>query len=283
MKKALLFFGLILLSVAAVAGYYLLSNSSDKSTTTVQTKVKKVNKKFSLFLANSDTYIPNVNRAFQFTIKDGDGNKVKNIKKDIAHLIIIRKDLTNMQHILPTFDNDTDEFNIESVTFNEAGSYRVFAEFSPEDAPKDDFGRDIIYSPYVDIQVGAVDTTAVTDLGTDKLTDSTGSLQTEFSIMKGDGVSTDLVATPLNLSLRYKKDGLPFTNLQSYLGGLGHMVIFDTSLNYLQADVVTDENIPQSGLVIYQTTFPKAGQYKLYVQTKAGDVVSTSSFSFTAK
>jgi hypothetical protein len=45
----------------------------------------------------------------------------------IMHFIVVRKDLTQFQHLHPDFNQETGEFSV-AVTFPAAGPYRFFAD-----------------------------------------------------------------------------------------------------------------------------------------------------------
>jgi hypothetical protein len=67
------------------------------------------------------------------------------------HFIVVRKDLTQFQHLHPDFNQETGEFSV-AVTFSAAGPYRFFADFSPET----DNPMKLPVTVYSDLPVGDV-------------------------------------------------------------------------------------------------------------------------------
>ncbi|MBI0581354.1 hypothetical protein IEC97_29020 [Neobacillus cucumis] len=72
---------------------------------------------------------------------------------------------------------------------------------------------------------------------------------------------------PLNMTftIRDEKTDKPITNLQPYLGAMGHMVKMSSDVkNYLHVHPMTSkENAPK---VTFMTLFPKKGVYKIWGQ-----------------
>src|SRR5918996_5677173 len=69
----------------------------------------------------------------KYRVKDDEGNVVTDFAiahEKIMHFIVVRKDLTQFQHLHPDFNQETGEFSV-AVTFSTTGPYRFFADFTP--------------------------------------------------------------------------------------------------------------------------------------------------------
>jgi hypothetical protein len=97
----------------------------------------------------------------------------------------------------------------------------------------------------------------------------------------------DLVAgRDARLGLTVTKDGRPVTDLDPYLGAYGHLVALrDGDLAYLH---VHPDGEPGDGRttagpeVVFHTTVPSAGGYRLHLDFQHRGVVRTASFVVTA-
>jgi len=284
--KLKLLIGMIVLAITSGGVFLVLRSRQNNSSVNSAPKSKSQTAEPSYTLnLDQNQYLPNTPIQLRVAIQDQENKNVTRFKGTSitpVHVISIKKDGSNFQHLLAAINRSTGMVEVSELQFDQPGAYRIFAEFSPENGTKDDFGNDKIYAPYQDIEVGSAADASVA-LKAEKLNDTANGINVNLSVMEGDGVGNDLVGTSLNLSVRYKTGETPFTQLEPYLGKLGHMVVLDSNLNYLQADVVTDEMLPQSGLVVYQATFPKAGQYQLYVMSKAQNTFNTNSFVMDVK
>lgn len=207
----------------------------------------------------------------QFQILGPDGKPVTRYTtahgKDL-HLIVVRRDLTDFQHVHPQLDGQ----GTWSVPLDLSGSgvYRVFADFTPAD--RDDkftLGADLsVAGGYRPQPLPATSRTAVVD---------------------GYTVTLDGTLEPgqeAELTLTVRKDGQPVTDLQPYLEAYGHLVTLrDGDLAYLHVhpagspgDGTTE---PGPGITFYATV-PSAGDYRLFLDFRHDDQVRTAAFTVTA-
>lgn len=291
MRKKFVLIGVVVVIVAAgVTGYLAYGNrNKDPMAGMDHSKMSMDNDSatYSLNLMSGKSYMANKTQMLHFTIKDQDNKVLKDfdtVHEKKLHLIVVRKDRTNFQHVHPTLDQSSGVFMIEPFTFPTEGEYRVFADFTPSNAGKDEMGMKMASTPYQDVQVGDVSKYTPESLESDKLTSSSNGLDTELSTLEGDGGKTDYYAgTILNLAINVEKSGKPYTTLQPYLGALGHMVILGPDLEFIHAHPLTEYTTNQTGQVVFQVTFPKTGKYKLYVQTKSDEQINTTDYNVTVK
>jgi hypothetical protein len=169
------------------------------------------------------------------------------------HLIIVRRDLTGFQHLHPTLRaNGT---WTTPLTLTQAGTYRVFADFSVDNQPTtlaDDLQVD---GNVRSRQLPAAAKSAATDGFRVRLADRT---------IRADQES------PLTFTVT--RDGKP-VSLQDYLGAKGHLVALrEGDLAFLH--VHPDENSLR-----FEATFPNAGSYRLFLQFKVAGQVHTAAFT----
>ena len=106
----------------SIAGYliYKSRNTDGGSSKNTQTEATKEAKNYSLKLQDNPSYEPGVPTQLEFNISDQSGNTEKEFdstQESELHLIVIRKDRTNFQHLHPSFDQSTGTFKVSSKPF----------------------------------------------------------------------------------------------------------------------------------------------------------------------
>lgn len=212
---------------------------------------------------------------YSFQIVDDQGS----VAKDFAithtkpmHVLIVREDLQHFQHLHPEFHETTGTFTLPDLTFPEAGRYRIFADFAMSGGMMDPSGSllGITISEIVSIGKGY----KPESLGSEVRVKEFGDLQVTL------GTSDPLVSgVESTLSFALQADGQPVTDLEEYLGALGHSVILrEDSLDFIHVHPVDDIQDAQDGTVEFMTTFPSAGRYKIFTQFQRGEQVMTTDF-----
>ncbi|MCW2668027.1 MAG: hypothetical protein JWN57_2989, partial [Frankiales bacterium] len=183
-------------------------------------------------------------------------------EKDL-HLIVVRRDSTGFQHLHPQRDQ-AGRWSV-LLTLPTAGSYKVFADFTP-------VGRDRPVVLATDLAVPGQLTTAA--LPTERRTSTGGG----YTVLL-DG---DLVAgTSSRLTARVSRGGAPVTDLEPYLGAYGHLVALrEGDLAYLH--VHADEGVQPDGSTVFFADVPSAGGYRLFLDFQHDGVVRTADFATTA-
>lgn len=242
---------------------------------------------YSLNLMQDMTYQPNQPTELMFDIRDENNKVLKDfdtVHTKTIHLIVVRKDRTNFQHVHPTFNKASGMFTLTGFQFPTDGQYRLFAEFTPSNAQTDDMGMRLTSVPFKDVAVGSGNYVPQ-PLGVDAMTSSADGLDTTLSLINGDNPTVAPViyaGVPQTLGVTITKNGAPFNNLQPYLDSLGHLVILGPNLEYIHAHTLSDVTAKQNGLIMFAGNFPVAGQYKLYLQTQAEGRVNTTDYTLTA-
>ncbi|OAH09941.1 hypothetical protein [Streptomyces jeddahensis] len=208
----------------------------------------------------------------QFTVvQEATGRAVTAYKREHdkeLHLIVASRDLTIYRHLHPS--RAADGTWSTPVNLPKAGSYRLFADFTPRGGDGLTLGTDLAVSgTYAPARTPAPSATA-----------------------KADGYEVQLhgqlaPGKPSELTLTVTKDGKPVRDLQPYLGAYGHLVALRSGdLAYLH---VHPNGEPGDGKtkpgpeVSFTATAPSAGTYRLFLDFKHGGDVHTAAFTVRAE
>jgi hypothetical protein len=169
------------------------------------------------------------------------------------HLIVVRREQTSFQHLHPT--QRPDGTWTVPVTLREAGSYRVFADFSAG-------GR--AYTLAGDIAVdGTVRSRALPAPAGSATVDGM-----RVSLTRG----ASRAGAEAELGFAVTRGGRPVA-VEPYLGARGHLVALrEGDLAFLHVH-------PDAGRLRFMATFPSAGRYRLFLQFKAGGRIHTAEFT----
>ena len=183
-----------------------------------------------------------------FRIADRSGRTVRDFDVEHTkrmHFIVVRRDMTGFQHLHPT-ERPDGTWSVP-VTLPDAGSYRVFADFSVDDEPHtlaDDLPVDgTVRSRPLPAPARSVDVDGLRVALTEGATEAGAESELRFTVTR---------------------DGRPVA-IQDYLGAKGHLVALRRGdLAFLH--VHPDENRLQ-----FMATYPTAGRYRLFLQFKTED------------
>jgi hypothetical protein len=187
----------------------------------------------------------------RFRIAGADGAAVRDFDVEHEkrmHVIVVRRDLTGFQHLHPTMAADGTWTT--PVRLDDAGSYRVFADFSHQ---------------------GDASTLAA-DLRVDGNADLKD-LPAPAALAKSDGgYDVRLDAEGGELHFTITRDGRPI-EAEPYLGARGHLVALrEGDLAFLHVH-------PHDDSVAFEAAFPTEGRYRLFLQFKHEGRVQTVAFT----
>jgi hypothetical protein len=196
-----------------------------------------------------------------FRIVDDHGETVRHFDVEHTkrmHVIVARRDLTGFQHLHPT--QRADGTWETPLKLRDAGSYRVFADFSRGGEPE----------------------TLATELRVDGRADLRGLPAPAASAVSDGGYDVQLAATGAHpgaeaeLRFTIRKDGKPVST-EEYLGAGGHMVALrEGDLAFLH---VHPTNEAGSDEIAFASTFPTEGRYRLFLQFQHDGAVQTVAFT----
>jgi hypothetical protein len=186
--------------------------------------------------------------ALAFRIADRRGQTVRDFDVEHTkrmHFIVVRRDMTGFQHLHPT--EHADGTWSLPVTFRDAGTYRVFADFS----------------------VGGTPYTLPDDITVD------GPLRSQALPAPAHAVAVDGLRVALSegaakagreseLAFTVTRAGEPVA-VADYLGAKGHLVALR------QGDLAFLHVHPDENRLQFMATFPTAGTYRLFLQFKTAD------------
>lgn len=213
-----------------------------------------------LRLEASDTRIDSgADLEWSYEIRDEEGvvTEFEETHDQLAHLILVRRDLTRFQHLHPELGEDgtwSMEFSLP-----DPGAYRAFVDVLVEGRPTT-LGVDLLASGPADYEMPPASTREATADGYD------------VAMSPEDVPPAESV--PLEFEIRDDGGVVP---LEPYLGALGHLVALrDGDLAYLH--VHPEETDPEDGRVRFAVRFPTAGRYRLFLQAKPRGELITASF-----
>lgn len=190
-------------------------------------------------------------------------------EKDL-HLIVVRTDGAQFRHVHPVLDESAGTWSVDSWSWDEAGTYRAYADFTP--TGKDASGVTLTRTVEV---AGRVSPVTTEPQRTDEVDGYTVTLDGELT-----------AGTTSDLTLTVERDGKPVTTLEPYLGAFGHLVALrEGDLAYLhvhpagEEPAAGDEGGPDVG---FGAEVPTAGRYLLYLDFQVDGEVRTAQFVLDA-
>jgi major membrane immunogen (membrane-anchored lipoprotein) len=202
----------------------------------------------------------------QIQIQDQTGKPIE--KFDITyekklHLIVVSKDLRYFSHIHPEFKGKG-LFEIKTQ-FPSGGEYKLFSDFVPTG------GSSTTKSKWVNVEG---ESASPVPIQVDSpLTKSVEGKEISLSI---DHLQAGKEAV-LNFTIKDDQTKKPITNLQPYLGAVGHVVILtEDAKDYLHVHPIEEKATGPDAK--FMTTFPKSGTYKIWGQFKHDGKVLTVPF-----
>lgn len=232
---------------------------------------------------------PNQPAIFKYIVKNDKDEVLKNysvVHEKIMHFIVVRRDLQYFQHLHPTFDKATGEYTI-AVTFPADGPYRLFPDFTP--AKSEDNPEQLTVTLNTDVNVG--------DMGKYKaqaVTPDTENAKNVNDYKVSYNLPNELKAEKeFSYNLAVEKNGKPVTDLENYLGALGHGVILsEGDLDFIhthagevgQGDsakmdhgaMTMEKETTKGPKIDFSTTLPEKGVYKIFTQFQhEGKIITT--------
>ena len=198
----------------------------------------------------------------RFVVTGADGRPLTTY--DVAHdkelhLVVVSRDLGTFAHIHPERDAaGTWTVTAPALT---PGSYRVYADFVPTGHDGLTLATDLaVAGPFTPQPLPAPSTTDEVD---------------GYDVTIGGELVAGADST---ITVTVRRDGRPVTDLQPYLGALGHLVaIRDGDLAYLHVHPLDPVDGAGGPAVRFAVDVPSAGTYGLYFDFSHGGSVHTAS------
>lgn len=296
MKNKQLIIGIFALLALGVGGYYFISSQKGNNGELINGKpVAQSHRSYEIQVTSKPSSIdPKKPVTLRYKIKNDKGETLKNyeiVHEKIMHFITIRKDLAYFQHLHPEFNEETGEFTVV-LTFPENGPYRIFPDFTPGD----DNPQKLPVTVYQDIDVGNSSKYYAQSVVPDSEQAKThGDYKITTNFPKDTKKQQEIT-----YSLSITKNGKPVTNLENYLGALGHSVILkEGTLDFIHthAQDTTQQGhgtVRQHGgsqtntgnkgpKIEFAATFPESGVYKIFTQFQHEGEVQTAGYIVKVK
>jgi hypothetical protein len=194
----------------------------------------------------------------RFRIVGADGATVEDFDTEHErrmHFIVVRRDLSGFQHLHPEQLPDG-SWRI-GLTVEEAGDYRVYADFSTAGEPMT-LGADV-FVPGAFRPHPLPPERAVADAGDGY----------EVALSESGGYE---------LSFTVSRHGRTLDTVEPYLGADGHLVVLRQGDGaFLHAHPLGEPG--GSGPIEFMVEYPSAGNYRLFLQFKDAGVVHTAAFT----
>jgi hypothetical protein len=182
------------------------------------------------------------------TVRDFDVEHTKRM-----HFIVVRRDMTGFQHLHPGESSDGTWSVL--VTLRDAGSYRVFADFSVNGKP----------------HTLADDVTVDGTVRSQQLPAPTNHVEVDgLRVSLTEGATK--AGAESELAFNVTRNGKPVA-VEDYLGAKGHLVALR------QGDLAFLHVHPDENRLKFMATFPIAGTYRLFLQFQTEGRVHTAAFT----
>jgi heavy metal-binding protein len=197
----------------------------------------------------------------------------------LFHLFIVSQDMTEFQHIHPTFESDS-TFVIET-TLPRPGQYKIYSDFYPSQGAPQVIQRNIATAGYKS-DLAATQAHLTPDASLTKIVDG---IKIELKIEPSEIIAGQPAA--LKYHLTDAKTGAPVKDLSPYLGAWGHtLILSEDQSEYVHShpEEVVSESAnaakAQGGPdVTFGAFLPRPGNYRIWTQFQRGATLSTVSFT----
>lgn len=211
----------------------------------------------------NDLKTGNIELSFKLYGEDGHNfgpNDLKIMHEKKLHLLLVRDDMTNFQHLHPEYVGDS--WTVKTSISNQ-GKYQMYADIAPvEEDPS------VLRVPLT--------------IGGETRNAQAPTPNADWSAQDGEYTAKLTIDQPLKTketkqwTFTVTQNGQPVTTLQPYLGAYGHVVELRHTDpdDFFHVHPVT-ENQPTDGKVVFEGTFPVKGRYTLYAQFNINGSVKT--------
>jgi len=211
----------------------------------------------------------------RMTIMDAEGMPVPASQLEVnhekkLHLIIVSRGLSRFMHLHPAVTGETGVFEVP-VTFAAAGEYKLIADFQPVGS------RPLWRSEWARVQGRAAYEPIL--LPDKQLVRSARGMNVSLNFDQPPQAEAEVKMT---FTFERQGDGAAVTDLEPYLGAVGHVVIVDSEIeHYLHVHPLNEQ--ATGPRATFAATFPTSGQYKIWGQFQRGGSIVIVPFVVNVK
>ncbi|HWI42604.1 MAG TPA: hypothetical protein VNS81_03220 [Nocardioides sp.] len=179
----------------------------------------------------------------RFTVRGADGAPVTSYDvahEKLLHLVVVRHDLARFRHVHPRLDPTSGSWSVPLDL--EAGSWRIYADFTPEGGTQ---------------TIAEADVSVAGELVPRELPAAS-------DVARTDGYEVHLTREAGMLTFHLTRGHEPVTDLQTYLGAYGHLVaVRADDLAYVHVHPEDGEAGPD---IAFHSTLEPGARYRLFLE-----------------
>lgn len=218
--------------------------------------------------------------SMRLTIRDqktGEQMKAFDVAHEkLIHLMIIRDDLGTFSHVHPDIQSDG-SFTI-TYTFPTEGRFHLFADVAPKGRGSQVLTAEIDVKP-------AKGSPRPQPFVLDASRPAVSTVDGVTARLSSDPAPATRTMNTLTVTLTDATTGKPVTDLQPYLGAMGHMVLVNqdgtTYVHSHPDDALADD--ARNGVVSFSARFAKPGLYRCWAQFQRNGTVITTDFAVSVR
>jgi hypothetical protein len=199
-------------------------------------------------------------------VNDKNGTPIKDFEVEhekLMHLIVVSKDLSYFNHLHPDYKGDG-KFSVKS-NFPKGGEYKLYADFVPKESSK------VVKAEEVKVEGPEETPNPLKEETLTKVIDDQKVTLSFDHLMAG-------MESILTFNIKDAQTQEPVSDLQPYLGAIGHVVIISGDTNtYLHVHPVDEKASGPNAK--FMTSFPESGVYKIWGQFQRNGKVFTVPFT----
>lgn len=204
--------------------------------------------------------------SLEIQVQDEQGKNIEAFDinhEKLMHLILVSKDLSYFNHIHPEY-TENGQFHVQNE-FPAGGEYKAFADFIPAN------GTQQVKSEWLKIGGDSLpDQPLVAESNLTKVVDGKEVTLTFDELKPNQDVT-------MTFTISDAASKQPISNLEPYLGAVGHVVALDRNVEtYLHVHPIDEQ--AKGPEAEFMTTFPSSGVYKLWGQFQHEGKVFTVPF-----
>jgi hypothetical protein len=190
------------------------------------------------------------------------------VHERVFHLFVVSQDLDYFTHVHPTLHEDG-SLDV-GVELPRPGVYQLIADFLPAGGSPQLLQKSIVTAGYTGPLVAVP--ALPRDIADKVLRDTRVKLTMPDAVAGREQLVT--------FDLEDTSTGAPVIDLQPYLGAAGHLLLVSADLAIAShSHPVAEITKPGGPTVVFQMIFPRAGDYRMWVQFQRHGEVLTSSFT----